>query len=135
MILKQKTIQKDVCLCGIGVHSGSLTEILLKPAEENAGIIFTSSNFPKDKLIIGSIVPEETMHATVVKNGKFCISTIEHLMATVSSLGIDNLIVEVDGPEIPIFDGSALPFVQAILNVGIKEQSSKKLCPNFFDFF
>ena len=124
---KQKTIKKEIFLQGIGVHSGLPAKISLKPSGPNSGIIFLSSNPMYEKIIIGSVIPEEAMHATVLKSKNWALSTIEHLLSAISALHIDNLTIEVDGNEIPIFDGSALPFIQALLNAGIEEQLNGKL--------
>ncbi|MCF7899054.1 UDP-3-O-acyl-N-acetylglucosamine deacetylase [Candidatus Babeliales bacterium] len=124
--MKQKTLKKDLIFKGIGVHFGVESSIVLKPAPENSGICFIdSSNFEKT-IKIGTIVPQEAMHATVLNNGNFVISTVEHLMAAIIALEIDNLIILINGPEIPILDGSALTFVDMILQNGLQEQNQEK---------
>ena len=123
MLPQQKTIKKEIFLEGIGVHSGERSSVRLRPADSNSGIILTNKSHPNDTIKIGSVIPEHAMHATILKAKTWAISTIEHLMATLSGLEIDNALVEIDGSEAPIFDGSALPFVQAIHKAGILEQS------------
>jgi UDP-3-O-[3-hydroxymyristoyl] N-acetylglucosamine deacetylase len=124
--MKQKSLKKQVCFQGIGVHFGQRTKLIIKPAPCNTGIIFINKCNPCEIIEIGKIVPEEAMHASVMKNGSFVISTLEHLMATVSGLLIDNLVIEMEGVEVPIFDGSALCFLDSFLNVGIEEQEEPK---------
>jgi UDP-3-O-[3-hydroxymyristoyl] N-acetylglucosamine deacetylase len=124
---KQKTIKKEISLQGIGVHSGLPVKILLKPAKPNSGIIFLSTNSDMEQIKIGSVIPEEAMHATVLRSKNWALSTIEHLLSAISALHIDNITIEVDGAEIPIFDGSALPFIHAFLDVGIEEQLDQKI--------
>lgn len=126
--LFQKSLADKVIIEGIGVHSGSFSSLCLKPAPENTGIIFKNVLFSNQKefLKVGSVVPEVAMHATVLKAPSWVLSTVEHLMAACNFMGIDNLIIEVTGLEIPILDGSALPFIQAFEQVGVIEQAAKK---------
>ena len=124
--MKQKTIKKEVCFNGVGVHSGIESSIILKPSQINSGIIFVNVAFPMENIKIGKVIPEVAMHASVIKNSKWFISTIEHLMSAVSALGVDNLIIEVKMPEIPILDGSALSFIDGIKEVGLEEQEELK---------
>lgn len=119
---KQKTLKSKLSFAGIGVHSGRLCCVTLWPAQSGHGIQFYSKHCPQHKLRIGSFVPEQAMHATVIKGEQWAVSTIEHLMASLTMLGVSNVLVEVDGGEIPILDGSALLFVEEILSVGLVEQ-------------
>ena len=123
---QQKTIQKQIVISGIGVHSGIASTVILRPAPANSGITLINPKFPDEPIKIGTIIPEHAMHATVIQQKSWAISTIEHLMAAIVGLGIDNLIVEVSGPEVPILDGSALPFVHAIIQAGISKQEAAK---------
>jgi UDP-3-O-[3-hydroxymyristoyl] N-acetylglucosamine deacetylase len=122
----QNTIKNKIFLEGIGVHSGAHSTITLTPAGPNHGITVIHKKFPDKKLLIGTKAPEQAMHATVIKCDGWGVSTIEHLLAALSGLGIDNIGIELDGYEIPIIDGSALPFVQAIEKAGILEQDEQK---------
>lgn len=126
MKMKQKTLKKEIKFNGVGVHLGLECNVLLKPALVNTGIIFINSKFPTSEIKVGQIIPESAIHASVVKNSVWMISTVEHLMAAISSFGIDNLIIEVDNLEIPILDGSALSFVHEIKKVGLLEQEEVK---------
>ncbi|MBI4395039.1 MAG: UDP-3-O-[3-hydroxymyristoyl] N-acetylglucosamine deacetylase [Candidatus Omnitrophica bacterium] len=120
----QKTLRKEVEFRGRGLHTGSDTEVIVKPAEANRGIIFvhidgeSRTTFPAT---IESICLEEERQ-TSLGNGSVRIRTIEHLMATFHGLGIDNAVVEVKGEEIPGFDGSAKCFVEKILAAGLVSQ-------------
>lgn len=108
---------------GIGVHTGAHVRLALKPAPADTGIVFVRSD-------LGAAAAPIRAHADVVSTTQNCttlrndagveIATVEHLMAACAGLGIDNLIVEVDGPELPILDGSSAPFVQVLLNAGLK---------------
>ena len=90
MVSNQKTIKAEVSLSGIGVHSGAPSKIRLKPSSIDSGISFYSS-FANETIQIGKVIPEEAMHATVLKGERWFISTIEHLMAAITAFGIDNL--------------------------------------------
>lgn len=123
----QKTIKEKFSIEGIGVHSGEHAIINIKPAKQNSGIVIKNILFPDEPMKIGTIRPQQAMHATVLKNKSWAVSTIEHLMAAIFGLEIDNLLIEIKGFEVPILDGSALPFVQAITNIGITNQEEKKV--------
>lgn len=126
MFNKQRTIKTSIILDGIGVHSGLNSSIVLKPADINFGIVIESSRFPAQGLKIGEVVPLNAQYATIIKSETWSVSTIEHLMAAIIGLGIDNLLIQIDGFETPILDGSSKLFVEAILRVGIQEQKSEK---------
>jgi UDP-3-O-[3-hydroxymyristoyl] N-acetylglucosamine deacetylase len=114
MIIKQTTIRNPISCFGIGVHSGERVNLTLKPAKKDMGIIFVRTDIKsKDNIIIAdySNVSETTLSTTIQNTSNIKISTIEHLMAAIWGCGIDNLIVELDGPEVPIMDGSSKPFV------------------------
>lgn len=127
MIDKQKTLKKEFFIEGIGVHSGLNSRVLLKPAPPNSGVVVRNANFPDMNIEIGKVIPIKAKYATVLSYESWSISTLEHLLAAVSTLGVDNLIIDVDGPEVPIMDGSAYPFVKEILKVGVEEQNYRKL--------
>lgn len=122
--MKQTTLADQVSVEGIGVHSGSPARMTLHPAEAHSGIVFLRTNLPngRDRRIM--------LRKGVVKNTDLCtvigdesgatISTVEHLMSALAGLGVDNVTIEVDGPEMPILDGSARFFVDAIDQVGLR---------------
>jgi UDP-3-O-[3-hydroxymyristoyl] N-acetylglucosamine deacetylase len=114
---------------GIGVHSGAHVRMVLQPAPVDTGILFVRS----DVKIVDNVI---RAHADSVSDTRNCttlrnkvgveIATVEHLMSACAGLGIDNLIVEVDGPEVPILDGSSAPFVQTLQNAGVKTQHAQQ---------
>ena len=120
----QKTLKSSVVLNGIGLHSGAPVTVKISPARENQGISFVRSDLegrPEVAAHFRNVV--NTQLATTLGHGRVSVSTVEHLLAALQGLGIDNATVEVNGPEVPILDGSAAPFVEAIKEVGIQSQS------------
>lgn len=123
MFKKQITIKKAITFKGIGLHSGEPVSLKLSPEKKNTGIIF----YKKNKKIKASWKNAEVSQlCTKIKNKNITISTIEHLMSTLSSLGITNLKIEMSGSEIPILDGSAKIFLDEILKVGTLEQDANQ---------
>lgn len=119
----QTTIQNPVSCYGIGVHSGKKAQLTLKPASPDTGILFVRTDINAvTNLVPASYlnVSETTLSTTVSNDLKVKVSTIEHLMSALSGCGVHNVIVEVDGEEVPIMDGSAKPFVFMIECAGIK---------------
>lgn len=122
MNIFQHTIKHPVMAQGIGLHTGKDVTITILPAPENAGISFYHTAH-------GVMIPanykyiSNTSYATTLGKGPVAISTIEHLMAAFAGLGVDNAVVEIDGPEIPAMDGSAYPFVKLLNKAGLKPQS------------
>ena len=117
--MRQRTIGRPFTLSGIGIHSGSPAELLVSPAPANSGIFFLKGD-KKIPALVDQV--KETKRGTTV--GEIAIT--EHFLAAAAALGIDNLSVEVKGNELPILDGSALPFVEAMEKVSIVEQSAEK---------
>lgn len=124
--MNQTTLIKPAIFTGIGVHCGKPATVTVLPAAAGAGLSFINRSFPDQPMLLGTVVPEVAMHATVLKCGKWGISTVEHLVAAIALLGIDNAVIEIDGYEVPILDGSALPFVQGLLEAGIVELEAPK---------
>lgn len=123
---KQTTLNHEIIFHGIGVHSGKQVQMTLAPAACGTGIVISNAQFPGADMHIGTIVPENAMHATVLKGNGWFVSTVEHLLAALSALGVDNVRVVLDGGEVPIIDGSALPFVQGIMQAGMCELEGKQ---------
>ena len=119
----QTTLRSDATVAGIGVHSGSPVTLTLHPAEANTGIVFVrpGPNGQRDRELVADYRSvTATEFATVLGDQAGpAISTTEHVLAALHGLGVDNVVVEVDGPEVPIMDGSAEPFVAAIDQAGI----------------
>ena len=120
--LNQKTIKKNIELGGIGLHSGNIVNLRIKPAMPNTGILFKRTDLKENNLIIPNVynVSNASYCTTITNENKVSVSTIEHLMGAFYGLGIDNAIVEIDNQEVPILDGSAKIFVKEILKVGIE---------------
>ncbi len=118
---KQRTLAKTVSCEGVGVHSGIMVRLTLKPAPFNHGIKFVRTDLPDSPAINALFkMVVDTSLATVIGQDGVIVSTIEHLMASFTGLSIDNAIVELDGYEMPIMDGSARVFTEMILDAGIK---------------
>jgi UDP-3-O-[3-hydroxymyristoyl] N-acetylglucosamine deacetylase len=118
----QTTLAASALLSGVGVHSGAPVRMTLRPAPAGAGVIFVRTDLPDGANRIPASVEtvSATMLATVVANAEGAsVSTVEHLMATFAGLGVDNAIVEIDGPETPIMDGSAADFAAAVEAAGV----------------
>lgn len=124
----QRTIKQEFTVEGVGLHSGERVRVRLIPGEANSGIIFIRADNGKHKIPLGpDRVVSTKNNSTLGLNGDR-ILTVEHLLSAFYGLGIDNVVVEVYGTEIPVMDGSAKPFVREILNAGIEKLS----CPKRF---
>jgi UDP-3-O-[3-hydroxymyristoyl] N-acetylglucosamine deacetylase len=123
----QRSIKNKVSAVGVGLHSGQKIRIELKPAKEDSGIIFkrTDIKVPIEIKVEPKAVKETRLSSTIGK-GKFKISTVEHLMSALSASGVDNILIEVDGSEIPIMDGSSISFVYLIKSAVVCEQKKYK---------
>ena len=124
----QKTINKSIKLSGIGLHNGINAELVIKPANENSGIKFCRVDINKNNVIQANFknVVEPILCTKITNENGVTVSTVEHLMAAFFGEGIDNALVEINASEIPILDGSASEFVEAIRSVGTKEQSAQR---------
>ena len=120
-MLKQRTIKQIVKTVGVGLHSGTKVELTLRPSAPDTGILFRRVDltpvvdFPAAALGVG----DTRMASTLIRDGAK-VSTVEHLMSALCGLGIDNVRVELDGPEVPIMDGSAAPFAYLIKTAGVR---------------
>lgn len=121
----QKTINDKIELAGVGLHNGADVNLIIKPGEPNSGISFKRIDIDGDNTVNANFknVVEPILCTKLKNESGITVSTVEHLMAAFYGEGIDNALVEVDASEIPIMDGSAIEFVDAIRSVGIKEQS------------
>ena len=127
--MMQKTLSKEISFQGNALHTGEVVKVKLIPSAENTGIVFVREDL--DNAEIPALVKyvNRTDRQTILQNGEASVGTVEHLMASLYALGIDNLRVELNGSEVPILDGSAAPLVDLILEAGIEEQSVEK---NFY---
>jgi UDP-3-O-[3-hydroxymyristoyl] N-acetylglucosamine deacetylase len=123
----QRTLRKRAEVHGIGLHTGAPTRLTFCPAPEDTGVYFVRRDLPGApalKALAESVTA--TSLATVLGGEAFSVSTVEHCLSALAALRIDNLFIELDGPEIPIGDGSAKPFLDAILKAGVIEQSQPR---------
>lgn len=127
-MIKQRTLKQIVSATGVGLHTGRKVTLTMRPAAANTGIIYrrTDLNPPVDFPADANSVRDTMLCTCLVNEQNVRISTVEHINAALAGLGIDNLIIEVDAPEIPIMDGSASPFVWLLLDAGIQELSVAK---------
>ena len=125
-VLNQKTINKNIIFKGVGLHSGLVANMTIKPAEPNSGIIFKRIDLKKNNIVIPNIfnVSSAVFCTTISNESGTSVSTIEHLMGALYGLGVDNAMIEIDNQEVPILDGSAKLFVQAISKTGIKSSNA-----------
>ena len=125
-LLNQKTINKNIIFQGIGLHSGLEVNLVIKPAEPNTGIVFKRKDIKNNNIIIPNIfnVSSAVFCTTISNESGASVSTVEHLMAALYGLGIDNALIEMDNQEVPILDGSAKLFVEAINEVGVKSSNA-----------
>lgn len=125
----QKTIKSAITIQGIGLHSGVLTTMVLKPANPNTGIVFVRTDITNGNNTIPALYNNvvNTTLATVIANSSGAsVSTIEHLFFALSVMQIDNLIIEINNKEVPILDGSAIVFINQIKKVGLSQQNQPK---------
>lgn len=125
--MKQRTLKNTSEVRGIGLHSGKEIRMRLSPAPVNSGIQFCRTDLNPAVLIPAEVTRvNDTRLATALFEGKTYVSTVEHLMSALCGLGVDNALVEVDAPETPILDGSALGYVDLIEKAGIVEQDAER---------
>lgn len=126
-MLRQRTIKTAIRATGVGLHTGEKVYMTLRPAAVNAGITFRRVDLvkPVDIHADPKLVGETMLGTTLIKEG-VKVATVEHLMSALAGLGIDNLMVDLSAPEVPIMDGSAAPFVFLLQSAGIEEQQAAK---------
>ena len=121
-VLNQKTIKNNISIKGVGLHSGLAVNLTIKPSKANMGIVFKRIDLKSNNIVIPNIfnVSSAVLCTTISNAHGVSISTLEHLMGAFYGMGIDNALVEIDNEEVPILDGSAKLFVEAINEVGIE---------------
>ena len=126
-MLKQRTLRNPIKAVGIGLHTGKNITMELLPADINTGINFIRKDVDEDLLIpaIAENVGDTSLSTALIKDD-VKISTIEHLLSAIAGLGVDNCLIKVDGPEVPIMDGSSSPFVFLIQSAGLEDQDALK---------
>ncbi len=126
-MLRQRTLKSLIRATGIGLHTGRKVNLTLRPAQPETGVVFRRVDLPSpvDIPALPELVGDTRLSSCLVK-GEAKVHTIEHLMSALAGLGIDNVYVDLDGPEVPIMDGSAAPFVLLLQQAGIEEQPAPK---------
>jgi UDP-3-O-[3-hydroxymyristoyl] N-acetylglucosamine deacetylase len=126
-MLRQRTLKSLVRATGVGLHTGQKVRLTLRPAQPDTGVVFRRLDLPSAPEIParGDLVGETRLCSCLV-SGDTKIYTIEHLMSALAGLGVDNVYVDLDGPEVPIMDGSAAPFVLLVQQAGIEAQGAPK---------
>ena len=126
-MIKQRTLKTPVRATGVGLHSGVKVEMTLRPGAADSGIVFRRMDLdPPAELKANPYLVTDTRLCSMLESGPAKVSTVEHLMSALAGLGIDNLLVDLTGPEIPIMDGSSAPFVFLLQSAGIVEQDAPK---------
>jgi UDP-3-O-[3-hydroxymyristoyl] N-acetylglucosamine deacetylase/3-hydroxyacyl-[acyl-carrier-protein] dehydratase len=127
MNVKQTTIKAPVTVSGVGLHTGKQVTMTFKPAPENHGYKFQRVDLPGAPVIDADVdnVTDTSRGTTITQNGA-SVSTIEHTLAALAGLEIDNVMIELDGPETPIMDGSSIQFIEAIEKIGIEQQEADR---------
>jgi UDP-3-O-[3-hydroxymyristoyl] N-acetylglucosamine deacetylase len=126
-MIKQRTLKNIIKATGVGLHTGDKVHLTLRPAPVNTGIVFRRLDMtpPGDVQACAKNVGDTSLSTTLV-NGQVRVSTVEHLLSAFAGLGIDNAVVELSSPEVPIMDGSAAPFVFLLQSAGVEEQNAAK---------
>jgi UDP-3-O-[3-hydroxymyristoyl] N-acetylglucosamine deacetylase/3-hydroxyacyl-[acyl-carrier-protein] dehydratase len=125
--MKQQTIQQATSLEGVGLHSGSAVKLTFQPAGADHGIKFQRMDLEGEPVVhadISRVVSTE--RSTTIKSGEASISTVEHVLSALAGLSIDNILIQINGPEVPILDGSAIQFVEALKKAGLVEQEADR---------
>ena len=125
-MLRQRTLSSKINASGVGLHTGKKVSLTLLPANVDSGITFIRTDIQSNPIKASFDNVNDTRLQTSLSNNEVKISTVEHLLSALAGLGIDNAIIQLDGPEVPIMDGSARPFVFMIQSAGIKEQNAPK---------
>lgn len=124
----QNTLKNEILIQGKGLHTGREIQMRLRPAPRDAGIVFIRTDKGGVSIKASVHCVSDTTFATTLSSDGVRVGTVEHLLAAFAGLSIDNVYVELDGPEVPIMDGSALPFVSKIIDAGISKQAKAVTC-------
>ena len=125
-MLKQRTLSSSITATGVGLHTGKKINLRINPGQPDKGIVFIRTDMTSEPIIASLKNVHDTRLSTTISNGHASVSTVEHLLSALAGLGIDNATIELDGPEVPIMDGSSRPFVFLIQSAGISEQNHPK---------
>ena len=125
----QQTIERPAMCAGVGVHSGEKARLVLKPAPVGTGVVFRRTDLGlKNASVLAHAnnVSDVQLGTTISNEAGVSVAVVEHLMAAVCGLGIDNLLIEIDGPEVPIMDGSSAVYCELLLQAGLKQQTAPR---------
>ncbi len=122
-LLTQKTVKNPINFSGVGLHSGKISNISLKPTEPNSGIIFKRTDLKVNNIVLPNFsnVNNTVLNTTICNEYGVKVSTVEHLMGALFGLGVDNVLIEIDNEEVPILDGSAKEFIEKIMLSGLEK--------------
>ena len=125
-LLNQKTLKNSLNFSGIGLHSGKISNICLRPSEPNTGIVFKRVDLKTNNIIYPNFsnVSDTFLNTTISNEFAVKVSTIEHLMGALYGLGVDNVLIEIDNDEVPILDGSAKEFIEKIVTTGLRKSEA-----------
>ncbi len=125
--MKQKTLAKSFRLEGVGLHTGKPVTIDFEPAEANHGIRFMRVDMEDQPILVAEVNHVvSTNRGTTIRNGEAQISTVEHVLSAIAGSGVDNVLIKVNGPEIPIMDGSSIDFIKGIQKAGVVDQDAER---------
>ena len=133
--MQQHTLAAQISETGVGLHSGVTTQVRVKPAEAGSGRYFVRVDLPQTPIIPAQVAAvTQTVLSTQLGKGEASVRTVEHLLAALSVMGVDNARIEIDGPEVPLLDGSAKVWTEAIAQVGLVSQTlSEEKVPLLID--
>ncbi|MDC3008217.1 UDP-3-O-acyl-N-acetylglucosamine deacetylase [Candidatus Pelagibacter sp.] len=125
-LLNQKTLKNSLNFSGIGLHSGKISNICLRPSEPNTGIVFKRVDLKTNNIIYPNFsnVSDTFLNTSISNEFGVKVSTIEHLMGALYGLGVDNVLIEIDNDEVPILDGSAKEFIEKIVTTGLRKSEA-----------
>lgn len=124
---KQQTVAGDIVFSGVGIHSGKVTNLVIKPAPADAGLKFRRTDLPgQPEIVVCAENGQESARATTLTKDGVAVFTVEHFLSALHAMKVDNAVVEMDGPEPPILDGGSLPVVKAIRETGLVQQEAER---------
>jgi UDP-3-O-[3-hydroxymyristoyl] N-acetylglucosamine deacetylase / 3-hydroxyacyl-[acyl-carrier-protein] dehydratase len=125
--MKQTTIKGSIAVSGVGLHTGKHVTLTFKPAPANHGFRFQRVDLPDQPVVPADVKwVVSTNRSTTLKNGEAQVSTVEHVLSALTGMRVDNVLMEIDGPEMPIMDGTSMPFVEAIRRVGLEDLEAER---------
>ena len=125
-MLKQRTLSSSITATGVGLHTGKKINLRINPGNPDKGIVFIRKDISNEPIAASLKNAHDTRLSTTISNQRNICITVEHLLSALAGLGIDNATIELDGPEVPIMDGSSRPFVFLIQSAVYKEQNHPK---------